>query len=221
MRGELPVSLAVDDMVGQSLRSRGRSLRGNDDHNDDDHNDNNNHNDDDDHNDNDLDVDDDARLRFVYLGTRLRGRRRPRGQLHRNVRMYANNQRPREPDGPVFLGRVVDLELRLRIDNDDLDDLDLDNDDDLDLDNDDDLDLDNDDDLDLDNDDDLDNNNLDNDDDLGSYWRLLRCWFVHRRHDTNGLQWNGRDVVHRRDLFAKSLRRSSSTLKGLKYAYDH
>lgn len=36
LRGELPVSLAVDDMVGRRVRSRGRSVRGNDDHNDDD-----------------------------------------------------------------------------------------------------------------------------------------------------------------------------------------
>lgn len=45
--------------------------------------------------------------------------------------MYANNQRPREPDGPVFVGRVVDLGLRLRVDDDD-DHNDDHNDDDLD-----------------------------------------------------------------------------------------
>ena len=124
------MSLAVENMVGRRVRSRGRSLRGNDDNDDDDldlvdnclcrlllsdaDGDELRHDerglrtiasrramarmrydlrrsrrplhDDDDHNDNDdLDNDDDAPLRFVYLGGRVRGRRRPRGQLRGNV----------------------------------------------------------------------------------------------------------------------------------------
>lgn len=113
LRLDLSLSFAVENVVGRFVRGRAGSLCRNDDDDVDDLDlddldDNNN---DDNNNDDDLDDDNDGPLRNVHLWRGVRGRRVARDQLHRNVRLWIYDERPRRNQRALRLARAVAMDL--------------------------------------------------------------------------------------------------------------